>query len=161
MSFESEKKFEDDARLRRNKKEGREVGFESKENKENQEEKELEAKEKMEQTVVEVKNTKQRMQNIMINMQQVIQAVRAIRQQLQIATDEDEIPSVKSDKKNLEELKKKLAGLEDQIGDLRGALKQEEITQLREMNPAMSDEQLGVEAEKRVEKVMAHIIYST
>lgn len=134
--------------------EGAEVGWEGRESKEQQEDKEMGAKERMEQAAVEVKNTKQRMKNIMVNMQQVVAAVRAIRQQLGLDASGD-IPAVQKDKRILEELKQKLAGLLGQMADLKLALKQEETTQLRQMNPNLSEEQLEVEAEKRVQTILS------
>jgi len=144
---------EQEKQLLHNASEGKEVGFENKESREAKEDKEMGAKERMEQTVVEVKNTKQRMQNIMINMQQILTAVRQIRQQLGLDEDGD-IPAVQTDQKTLDELKEKLAGLEDQMDDLKLALKNEETTQLRQANPGMSEGELESQVEKRVNEVI-------
>ncbi|MFH1292002.1 MAG: hypothetical protein ABIH87_02290 [bacterium] len=139
--------------LRRGLVESQELGFEGRESKEQQEDKEMGAKERIEQTVVEVKNTKQRMKNIMVNMQQVIQAVRAIRQQLGLDETGD-VPAVEKDQKTLEQLKEKLAGLEDQMDDLKLALKNEEVAQLRRSNPGMDDDQLEAMADERVRQIL-------
>ena len=148
-NFEQEQKKQ----LRRNASEGKEAGFENKESREAKEDKEMGAKERMEQTAVEVKNTKQRMQNIMVNMQQVIQAVQQIRKQLGLDESGD-VPALQTDQKTLDELKQKLAGLEDQMDDLRLALKNEETAQLRQANPGMSDDELNKQVEKKVSEVL-------
>jgi len=130
-----------------------ESNFESKETKEDKELKELGAKERIEQTAVEVKTTKQRMKNIMNNMQQVAQAVKQIRQQLGLIDSDDEVPSIVKDTKILEELKEKLKGLEDQMGDLKKELKYEEINRLKELNPEISHDEADLRAEQIANEV--------
>ena len=151
MSFEQQQE-----EMRRRAAESREASFESKESKEGKEDKEMGAKERMEQTVVEVKNTKQRMKNIMVNMQQVLAAVRQIRQQLGLTGDGD-VPAVQTDQKTLDELKKKLAGLEDQMDDLKLALKNEETSQVKQANPNIGQEELESVVEKRVKEVLVQL----
>ena len=145
--------FETNEGIRRKGSEFKESSFENKESKEKEEDKIMEAKEKMELTIGEVKTTKSRMKNIAINMQQVLQAVRQIRQQLGLDDSEDNIPAVKRDKKTLEELQNKLKGLTEQMDDLKLALRAEEISRLRQLDPNMSEEQLEAEVEERVKQI--------
>ena len=51
--------------------------------------------------IKEVKTSKKQMQNIVLHMQQVTQAIQQLRQQLQLAQTDDEVTSIKQDKKRI------------------------------------------------------------
>lgn len=151
--------FETNENMFRKGSEFRESSFENKESKEKEEDKQMEAKEKMELTIGEVKNTKNRMKNIMVNMQQVLQAVRQIRQKLGLNNNDDDIPAVKSDQKTLNELKIKLDGLMNQVDDLKLALKNEEITRLRQLDLNLDKNELEKKANITVAKILEQFGY--
>jgi len=143
--------------LNRRAAESREAGFETKEDKEKAELKKAAARERAETVSKEVKNTKQQIQNIMASMQQVIQAVAAIRAQLQLAQQhEDDIPSVRHDKRRVGELNVKLMDLHSQLDGLKSALLEEEKKRLREegklVGDALDDEAMGA-----VEAILAKL----
>lgn len=134
--------------------EGREFGAEQKEKQMEEAEKKMAAKERVEVISKEVKNTKQQINNIIANMQQVVKAVAAIRAQLKVAHDDSSIPSVQRDQKNLEVLKKKLAGLYGEIKDLEGALLAEERKAVAEEHPDWTEEIIKAEAATRVKEIL-------
>ncbi|MFA7654319.1 MAG: hypothetical protein WCX97_04805 [Candidatus Magasanikbacteria bacterium] len=141
----------------RNSYEGREVVFESKEDKEKAELKKAAARERAEVVSKEVKNTKQQIQSIMASMQQVIKAVAAIRAQLQLAQQpEDNIPSVRSDKRRVGELNVKLMDLGSQLDGLKSALLEEERKRLREEGK-LNGATLEIEANRLVEEILAKL----
>jgi len=137
--------------------ENQELSSEAKEKQVEEMEKKLAARERAEKVGQEMKTTKKTMQNIMANIQQVLQAVRLIRQQLGLDTSSDDVPSVKRDQQTFEKLKQKLAGLMSQMTDLKLALKNEEITRLRQINSNMSEEELERQAEEAVRNIMSLI----
>jgi hypothetical protein len=137
--------------------ENMELSLEAQEKKEEELEKKMAAKERAEKVGQEMKSTQKTMQNIMANIQQVLQAVRQIRQQLGLDINNEDVPSVKSDQKTLEQLKQKLAGLISQMDDLKLALKSEEITRLRQINPNLVEEELGRMADKAVKNILSRI----
>ncbi len=139
---------------RRNQNEGAELNQEAKEKQVEEAEKKMAAKERVEMVGREVKSTKQQIQNITANMTQVLKAVAAIRAQLTIPHSDDTVPSVARDKKNLEELRKKLDGLMGEIVDLKGALLGEEAKSVKEENPGWNGEAVMSEAKRRVSEVL-------
>jgi len=142
---------------RRNSAEGREAGFETKEDKEKAELKKAAARERAETVSKEVKNTKQQIQNITANMQQVIKAVAAIRAQLQLAQQhEDDIPSVRSDKRRVGELNVRLMDLGSQLEGLKSALLEEEKKRLVEEGK-LTGEEIIIEANRIVEEIIAKL----
>jgi len=145
--------------LNRQRAESQEAGMESKEGREEKEAQEMGAKERMEKTVVEVKNTKQRMQNIMVNISQVLAAVRAIRAKLGLNQAGD-VPAVQRDEATLAELKQKLSELMSQIGDLKLALKAEELARLRQADPNMNEQEMDKQANQSVDRILAELGYS-
>ena len=134
-----------------------ESSLEAQEKKEEELEKKMAAKERAEKVGQEMKNTKKTMQNIMANIQQVLQAVRQIRQQLGLDTTNEDVPSVKRGQKTLEQLKQKLAGLMSQMDDLKSALKSEEITRLRQINPNLVEGELDRMADEAVKNIVSQI----
>ncbi len=156
MAFEHEKK--QDAWHRRGA-ESAEAGFETKEGKEKAELKKAAARERAEIVSKEVKNTKQQIQNITANMQQVIKAVAAIRAQLKLAEQhEDNIPSVRSDKKRVEELNVKLMDLGSQLDGLKSALLEEEKKRLHDENSEWGIDRIEMVASESVEKILEQIV---
>ncbi|MBU0545706.1 hypothetical protein KKA13_00420 [Patescibacteria group bacterium] len=138
--------------------ESRDIGVEARQEKEKEMEKKLGARERVEKVSYEVKSAKKQMQNIIVNMQQVVKAVHAIRVQLGLATGGSQtIPSVEKDKKTLEDLKKKLAKLNGQLSDLRVALVQEEIEEVRKEHSDWNEEQIQVEAEKLADAMIQEL----
>lgn len=157
-----EKIQEDELRRRANAAEGREMGAESsKEGQENQELKKMGAMERVEKTSREVKNTQKQMQNIMANMQTVVKAVQTIRQQLELTEPDENIPSVARDQKNLQDLRKKLAGLTGHLADLRTALFQEEYKKMKKIHSGWSVDQLKQETEKIVVRILEKLSLSS
>jgi hypothetical protein len=149
----SEFEKEQDPFLKRPPIEGAELGFENKGAKEAEAEKKMGAKERMETVSKEVKTTKNQIQNIVANMQQVIRAVALIRAELELAGDSD-IPAVKEDEHQLDELKKKLAGLNSEVDDLKIALLQEEQKAVKEEYSDWNEEAVLVEAQRRTARVI-------
>ncbi len=138
---------ENEAWPRRNAAEGRETSFESKEKRDEELEKKLAAKERAEQMAHEVKTTKKQMQNITANMQQVLKAVRAIRDQLGLLQS-GQVPSVARDEEALANLKKRLARLNSELGDLKMALVEEYVDEVHKENPEWDENMVKNKAEK-------------
>lgn len=148
---EFEKKLDSAHRRRINTAEGRDLRVETaKEDKEKEELKKAAARERAEKTSREIKSAQKQMQNIMANMQQVIKAVQAIRQQLDLTEPDENIPSVARDRRVLDQLQKKLASLSGQLKDLRTALFQEELNEVRQKHGDWLEERLKQEAERLV-----------
>lgn len=142
---------------RRRNQEAPEANAEKKENQAEEAEKKLAARERIEQTSKEIKNTKQQIQNIVANMTAVVKAVAAIRAQLQIAQNDDDIPSVARDKKVLDALRKKLDGLIGEIKDLRVALLAEEAKAVREEHPDWRAEAIAEDSGQRVAEILRRL----
>ncbi len=141
---------------RRNASESRETQVENKEKQPDEQEKKAAARERAEVVSKEVKSTKQQMQNIMANMQQVVKTVQAIRTQLQLSSN-GAIPSVQRDEKNIEMLKKRLANLRGELGDLRVALIIELKKENTQNNKNMSEQELDLVAEKQADKILSEL----
>ena len=141
---------------RRNAAEGREAQVENKEKQPDEQEKKAAARERAEVVNKEVKSTKQQMQNIMANMQQVVKTVQAIRAQLQLSSS-GAIPSVQRDEKNIEMLKKRLANLRGELGDLRVALIIELKKENAQNNKNMSEQELDLTAEKQADTILLEL----
>ncbi|EKD43013.1 MAG: hypothetical protein ACD_72C00504G0002 [uncultured bacterium] len=140
----------------RNAAEGREVQMENKEKQPDEQEKKAAARERAEVVSKEVRSAKKQMQNIMANMQQVVKTVQAIRAQLQLS-DSGAIPSVQRDEKNIEILKKKLANLRGELGDLRVALIIELKKEIVEKDKNLSESEVDSEAEKLANLIFAEL----
>ena len=141
---------------RRNASESVEAQAENKEKQPDEQEKMAAARERAEVVSKEVKSTKQQMQNIMANMQQVVKTVQAIRAQLQLSSN-GAIPSVQRDEKNIEMLKKRLASLRGELGDLRAALIIELKKENAQNNKNMSEQELNLEAEKQADQILLEL----
>jgi len=137
---------------KRNTDENREASFENKESQMDEQEKKAAARERAEVVSKEIHNTKKQLQNIMVNMQQVVKSVQAIRLQLQLNSTSG-IPSVQHDKKQMEELKKKLTNLYGELGDLRLALIVELKKELSDQDSSLSDKDAEDLAEKRADNL--------
>ena len=140
----------------RNVSEGREARMENKEKQPDEQEKKAAARERAEVVSKEVQSTQKQMQNIMANMQQVVKTVQAIRAQLQLSGS-GAIPSVQRDEKNIEILKKKLANLRGELGDLRVALIIELKKDIADNNKNLSDSELDLEAEKQADLIFSEL----
>jgi len=143
---------EQESEIRRRSFESAEVEAENKEKGNEDLEKKMGAKERVEKVSHEVRNTQQQIQHIMANMQQVLKAVQAIRVQLGLAGGS--VPSVERDEKTLEQLKKKLTGLNSQLADLRVALEQEEARSVKEDRPDWNADAIAEEAKKITAKIL-------
>ncbi|MFZ2189396.1 MAG: hypothetical protein WA057_03335 [Candidatus Magasanikiibacteriota bacterium] len=152
MSFESEKS---DVRRSR---ESREYGAERKESREGEVNKELQAAAAMERADVmirEVKSSKKQMQNIVRHMQEVQTAIRQLRAQLQLAQTDDDVSSLKQDRKKVEELKKKIGGYIEELEKMRGDLIREQMEELKNgIGVGMTSAQLQKKAEEMVEDLI-------
>ncbi|HBU07436.1 MAG TPA: hypothetical protein DEB09_05130 [Candidatus Magasanikbacteria bacterium] len=152
MSFESEQN-----NLRRSR-EGRESSAEQRENKEGEANKELQAAVAMERADVmirEVKNSQKQMQNIVRHMQEVQTAIRQLRAQLQLAQTDDDVSSLKQDKKKVEELKKKIGGYLEELEKMRGELVREQMEELKNgIGVGMTSAQLQKKAEEMVQQLI-------
>ncbi|MFA6424252.1 MAG: hypothetical protein WCV83_02985 [Candidatus Magasanikbacteria bacterium] len=136
--------------------EGREVQVENKEKQPDEQEKKAAAMERAEVVSKEVQNTQKQMQNIMANMQQVVKSVQAIRAQLQLS-DGGSIPSVQRDEKNIEALKKKLANLRGELGDLKVALIIELKKEIADKNKNLTDQEIEVKAQKQSDRLFSEL----
>ncbi len=134
----------------RNAAEGREMRMENKEKAPDEQEKKAAARERAEVVSKEVQNTQKQMQNIMANMAQVVKTVQAIRAQLQI-NNNGSIPSVQTDQKNVDALKKRLENLRGELGDLRLALIVEIEKEIVKNNKHITPQEVLVEAQKQAD----------
>jgi len=152
MSFESEQN-----NLRRSR-ESQESNAEQRENKEGEVNKELQAAAAMERADVmirEVKSSKKQMQNIVRHIQEVQKAIRQLRTQLQLAQTDDDVTSVKQDKKMVEDLKIKISGYLGELESMRGDLIREQMEELKNgIGVGMTTEQL----QKKAEEMVQHLI---
>lgn len=140
----------------RNAAEGREAHMENKEKAPDDQEKKAAARERAEVVSKEVKSTQKQMQNIMANMQQVVKTVQAIRAQLQLSSG-GSIPSVQRDEKNIEILKKKLANLRGELGDLRVALIIELKKDIIKNTKNLPEAELELEAERQANLIFSEL----
>ncbi len=141
---------------RRNASESRELRMENKEKQPDEQEKKAAARERAEVVGKEMKSAQKQMQNIMANMQQVVKSVQVIRAQLQLS-DDGAIPSVQRDQKNIEALKKKLANLRGELGDLRFALIIELKKDIQKNNAGLDDADIQKEAEFQADDLLKRL----
>lgn len=154
MPFESEQE-----QKRRRSLEGREAGLEEKENKENDAElKKAAGLERADVIVKEIKQSQKQMQSIIVHMQTVLAAIRRLRRQLQLAESSVDPSSIKQDKKQVEELKKKIKEYGDELEKMRGDLIREQMEELsRGVEVGMTAEGLREKAEEMVDKMIAMV----
>ncbi len=153
MSIETEKN------LFRRTQESRESGVENRENQEiDPELAKAATMERADLLVKEVKQSKQQMQNIILHMQTVLSAIRQLRQQLQLAQTDDDISSVKQDKKQIEILKKKIQEYGDELEKMRKDLVREQMEELKNgVGVGLSSAELQVKAEEMVELLIKQV----
>ncbi len=166
MSLETQQ-----AEFGRHSREAAEAAAENRESKEGEVDNELKAGAAMERAdiiVKEVRQGKKQMQNIVLHMQSVLLAIRQLRQQLQLAQNDD-VDSVKQDKKRVEELKKKIRDYGDELEKMRGDLIREQVKELSrsERDPAvagkngvgvgLSSAEMQQKAEEMVEEMIKQV----
>lgn len=146
--------------LRRSR-ESREANAEQRESKEGEVDNELKAgaaKERADVIVKEVKQSQKQMQNIVVHMQTVLSAIRQLRQQLQLAQVDDDVDSVKQDKKRIEELKKKIKDYGDELEKMRSDLVREQMEEIKNgIGVQMSTGELQAQAEKMVDEMIEQV----
>ncbi len=143
--------------LRRRSLEGREIKAEQKEKQDDAELESAAAMERADVLIREAKTSKKQMQNIVLHMQTVLSAIRQLRQQLQLAEESDDPTSVKQDKKQIEELKKKIREYGDELEKMRGDLVREQMEELSRRKVGMTTEELQRKAEKLVEEMIQQV----
>lgn len=116
------------------------------------------AMERADVIIKEVKTNKKQMQNIVLHMQEVSQAIQQLRAQLQLAQTDDDVTSLKQDKKRVEELKKKIQDYGVELEKMREDLISEEIEELKNgIGVGLSAGELRKRAEEMVGKMIAEI----
>ena len=148
MSFESEQ----EGRLRRKSREAQAESRESREGEVDEELKVAAAMERADYLSKEIKSSKKQMQNIILNMQQVKQAIADLRAELQLAA-QDSDSSVQQDERNIERIKEKIAGFQEEIVKMRGDLVREQMEELKAgIGVGMMPDQLQQKAESMVDE---------
>ena len=152
MSFETQR--DNELRNRRSR-EAQEMRGEVRENEPDAELKKAAAMERADVIIKEVKGNKKQMQNIVLHMQTVLQTIKQLRQQLQLAQVDDDVTSVKADKKRVEELKRKIADYGFELEKMRGDMIREQIEELKGgIGVGMTVGQLQTKAEEMVEEMI-------
>lgn len=154
MAIETEKTDS----IRRRSLEGREASAEQKEKQDDTELKSAAAMERADVLIREAKTSKKQMQNIVLHMQTVMSAIRQLRQQLQLVEESDDPASIKQDKKQIEELKKKIREYGDELEKMRGDLVREQMEELKDgVGVGMTTAELQQRAEELVEKLIQQV----
>lgn len=153
MSLETEQ-----SEIRKRSREAAERNVENREGKEDAELKVAAAKERAEVIVKEVKQSKKQMQNIVVHMQVVLTAIRQLRQQLQLAQVDDDISSVKQDKRQIEVLRKKIKEYGVELEKMREDLIREQLEELKNgVGVGLTSEELYKRAEEMVEELINEV----